>query len=228
MTERPIMYSGMMVRQVLADLKTKTRRLAKPRRKRNSLLEVFDEAPNGFTWTDSYIKDPGNREWLLQEAPCRPGDTLWVRENFRLPTQFDGHLAINVKENVKIHYEATGEPSEVGSPYGRLRPSIHMPRFRSRITLTCLDVQVERLHEITDEDAIAEGITKENVIVGAHNWGKGHVEETADRFFYPGCPQEGFDDPITAFQHLWEVLHGEGSWAKNPLLWVISFERCPA
>lgn len=220
MTDRPLLFSGAMIRQARADLKTKTRRLAKPRRRHASLLELDETSANGFLFADSYIKDPGNRDWLLKEAPCLPGDTLWVRENFMPAIDAGGG-----DWRYAADYDADGV-----AHMARLRhwiPSIHMPRVASRITLRCDDVQVERLHDITDADAVAEGITTQNVIVDAHCAGGRHTEVTADRFFYPGCPDEGFETPIDAFRHLWEKLHGLDSWKTNPMLWVISFERVP-
>lgn len=226
MADRPIMFSGMMVRSIQAEPpKEKTRRLAKARR-RASILATEENADGLImAWTDGYILDPGNAEWLMQDAPCAAGDTLWVRENFRLPAQFNSNTPINVKENVKIHYEADGAPSTVGAPFGKLRPSIHMPRFRSRLTLDCLSVRCERLNDCTEEEAIAEGIWMQNVIVGAHCYGGRHFEETADRFFYPDCREDGFESALKAYVALWEHLHGAGSWALDPLVWVIGFRR---
>lgn len=90
-----------------------------------------------------------------------------------------------------------GERSPEGK-YRRWRPSIHMPRAASRITLEITDIRVERLQNISSEDAIAEGIQ--------------HTGTFAD-------------DPIRSFQNLIESIHGAGYWQTNPWMWVVEFKK---
>lgn len=222
MKEQGILFSAPMVNAILRDEKTQTRRIARSRR-RVSILAVEEDGAQ--EWADSFITDPANRDWLLEEALARPGATLWVRENFRLPAQFDGNRPSNVKTNVTIHFEANGQPRKGGAPFGKLRPSIHLPRERARITLVMADVRVERLWSITEADALAEGITHQRVIVGASCASGRHVEEEADRYFYDGCHEDGFETAVDAYCALWEHVNGAGSWEVDPLVWVYTFAR---
>jgi hypothetical protein len=160
MTERPIIFSGPMVRALLADRKTMTRRLAtSPLRK------------------------------------CEPGDRLWVRESYS-----ESHPGPVYKAD---------NPNSDGWGW---RPSIHMPRSASRITLEVTAVKIERLQEITPADAEAEGVFQ-------------HVAEySIDKIFRD-------DRAATArlyFLDLWEKLHGLGSWDANPEVVAISFRRATA
>lgn len=221
MSDRPILFSGMMVRSIRADQKTQTRRGAKPRR-RVSLLAKEEDGSN--VWTDSYIMDPGNREWLLKDAPCREGDVCWLRENYRLDVHYDPVKPTLVTPQAAVRYEADGAKRGDGV-FGKIRPSMFMRRCWSRETIFCNDIRIERLQAITEADAIAEGITCENVIVDTHCAGGFHHEVTADRYFYPDCPDEGFKTAVDAYRHLWEHLNGPESWAEDQLVWVISFSR---
>ena len=125
---------------------------------------------------------------------------------------------------------------EVGGPYishpnddlwdadwmGKTRVSIHMPRAASRITLEIVSVRVERLQDISEEDAIAEGVYCENVIVSSYY---GHHEVGEYLYFFHGGPDEGFESAVDAYAALWDSINGEGSWEKNPWVWVIEFRR---
>lgn len=219
MIEKPILFSTPMVRAIQAGTKTQTRRLAKQRR-RVSLFEMDAGEP---MWADCFITDEGNRDWLLSEAPVRPGEGLWVREAFRFDRAYDTSKPSEVNERAAIWYEAGGVLG--AGVAGKLRPGMFMPRPFSRIDLTCTDVRVDRLQAITEEDALAEGITVDNVIVGSNCYGGVHCEETADRAFYEGGAREGYEDAVTAYRALWESLHGHGSFEANPLVWKIKFQH---
>lgn len=133
MAERPILFSGAMVRAILAGTKTQTRRVVKPGR-----LVRF---------TKDVIELRGDPAWL----PCpygRPGDRLWVRETWGYNPDFPGLLG-------HACYRADAGHEHDGI---RWRPSIHMPRAASRIMLDVTGVRVERLQSITNRDALAEGI----------------------------------------------------------------------
>lgn len=215
MTERPILFSAPMIHGIQADRKTQTRRVAKPRRRCSLLAGQGSSKPE---WSDSYIMDPGNRDWLLDEAPCRPGDALWVREAWRADVAYDGMPPRDLAPQVAVFYEAGGVAG-AGVP-GRLRASMHMPRWASRITLTCTDVRVERLNDCTEADALAEGV----VYDPNHDW-----------FHVPGIEHPNPDFPVLArataremYAALWDTINGSGEWLRNPLVWVISFERVRA
>jgi hypothetical protein len=226
--ERPILFSGPMVRAILAGRKTQTRRIVKFSREvwKQPLPHVeyaddgmpiwFSSPPHGLRH-----RDP---EYFKRGYPCpygRPGDRLWVRETWQ-PTAHGKGLG------TEIHYHAD-ESSEwrhgfVTNPSNKhWRPSIHMPRWASRITLEITGVRVERLNEISEEDAIAEGA--ELNACDPKQW-------TPDMGYLPRCPHypDGCDcDPaFTArdwFSDLWESINGPGSWAENPWVWVVEFRR---
>lgn len=177
--ERPILFSGPMVRAILDGRKTQTRRIVKPQPKGTPELGGF-----GRLWFDG--RDDMNCPHGL------PGDRMWVRETFAIVNKDCGPVAV---------YCADGEfqPDYIGH---RWSPSIHMPRWASRISLEVISVRVERLCGITEADAKAEGA--EPSIVGAD---LDHLKYRA------------------GFQTLWESINGDGSWALNPWVWVLEFKR---
>jgi hypothetical protein len=221
--ERPILFSGPMVRAILDGRKTQTRRVVK------SLLGIgkihaFDKCETfGWDYTFCDKRDRWNDLSLSQLIErCRhgkPGDRLWVREAFRLPVVFDGESPQTVgkkcvesgyrKPWAPIRYEAGGGDRllemlcDFGGKWGKNRVSIHMPRWASRITLEITSVRVERLDDISEADAIAEGVSNDMPIV----W------------------ESGDDTPRGLFGELWESINGEGSWDLNPWVWVIEFQK---
>ena len=178
MKERPILFNAPMVRAILANTKTQTRRVVKAR---------------DLEWMDVHqgLREPDNAERCPHG---QPGDRLWVRETF-------GHFERNENfaPGCEVFYRADGE-SLAMEPW---RPSIHMPRWASRITLEIARVRVERLRACNEADAIAEGAP----------WAA------------CGAPQEGSHK--AGFAQLWEQINGHGSWEANPWVWVIEFRRLP-
>ena len=155
MKERPILFSAPMVRALLAGTKTQTRRVVKM--KSHQQIEQRDD---GRDWPWMYDGERDADYWMA--CPYgQPGDRLWVRETFR------GCRAYEVQGyppkdwgNKPIWFEADGAPP--GRPdqwASRSRPSIHMPRWASRITLEVTGVRVETLGVISHEDALAEGVS---------------------------------------------------------------------
>lgn len=182
MKERPILFSAPMVRTILAGTKTQTRRAVK-------------HAP---------ALHHGNTAWDMTICPYgRPGDRLWVREAHtfcpRLPSMKKWS---HTPEEARVIYGT--DDVWMSGPYGpfqpKKRPSIHMPRWASRITLEVVAVRVERLNEITAGDCIAEGI----------------IESEAPQYVF------GLWE---AYRDLWESINGPGSWIANPWVWVIEFRR---
>lgn len=221
MKERPIIFSAQMVRALLAGTKTQTRRAMKPQPSDSWSPFSFGEVHkmrdgefvldrNGGPIVIGY--GPSNEDG--DEAyPCpygQPGDQLFVRENYRLCAEADGVPARDTNEAYRIWYEADA-PHQPG--FGKLRPSIHMPRWASRINLEITDIRVERLQDISDEDAAAEGC----VAMEGCMW---HTFEEADAGI-PMHPHTARD----AYEALWESINGEGSWDKNPWVWCITFRR---
>lgn len=176
------------------------------------------------------------RGWITRTAPPpnlpryerQPGDRLWVRETWGACDYFDNTAPRDLPHFAAIKYFADGSIVGATAGYGlihKARPSIHMPRQFSRILLEIVDVRVERLQDISESDALAEGISCENVIVSCHCHGGHHVEESADRYFFDGCQDEGFRSAADAYAGLWESINGPGSWAANPWVWCLTFKR---
>jgi hypothetical protein len=198
--ERPILFSGPMVRAILAGAKTQTRRVAKVTPFATEIRPAQGaEAPRG-TWV-AFYREAGvacGREegGTITRCPYGvPGDRLWVRETW-----------CGGQHETGFQYRADWPDHDFGPGW---RPSIHMPRAASRILLEVTDVRVERLQEISEADAQSEG---------------------AENGFYDGPHWEPTDDPdcagcVDGFRILWESINGAGSWHANPWVWVVSFKR---
>lgn len=196
--QKPMLFSTPMVQALLAGRKTQTRRILKPQ------PHTVDDSGR---W---YRMPSGGSSLNCHDCPYGVlGDLLWVRETW-YAAPYDRDI---------LGYVADGDhPHEM--PY-RVVPSIHMPRKFSRLTLRVTGVRVERLQEISDADANAEGV----------EW------ESADP---PFCYVPGiWPHSITAvgieemrsgherasYGKLWDHINGAGSWAANPLVWALTFER---
>ena len=197
MKERPIIFSGPMVRALLDGNKTQTRRVVKMKPHHQ-----IEERDNGTPWPWMYDGDRDADSWMA--CPYgQPGDRLWVRESFcKIIGQSGGWI--------ETDYQATYTHGfRLGDSLGlkkRWTPSIHMPRAASRITLEITSVRVERLQDISEADAQAEGVTDDGSLV---------------------TDLDGKDrgGTIAAYATLWEVINGVGSWDDNPWVWVVSFKR---
>ncbi len=202
MSERPILFSAPMVRALLAGTKTQTRRVLRP------------QPLGGVPELAQYLVAHGHYRWHSDECEegeawkCpygQPGDRLWVREAWRiLGDSPDDTLDMFDRDDVQ--YRADDDQSYID----KYRPSIHMPRRFSRITLEVAGVRVERLQDISEADAIAEGIHKP---AGSQFW---HSDFNTQ---LPG------DTPQWAYRNLWESINGHGSWDANPWVWCVSFRR---
>lgn len=203
MADRPILFSAPMVRALLAGTKTQTRRPVKPQPD----YICQDGTPARSTDTAKV------RRGQMMTIPCpygQPGDRLWVREShwwFR--DEHDpviGYFPPKLTAD-DVKYRADGEVQ------GRTwRPSIHMPRWASRITLEVTTVRVERLQDISEADSVAEGIESA--------YGEWRDYRTDPAINYPVCLT-----PCASYQTLWESINGPGSWEANPWVWVVSFKR---
>jgi hypothetical protein len=226
MKERPILFSALMVRAILDGSKTQTRRVVhNPHRNDGGF--VLQDYGKGFWPYRSHDGESGcylDRQKdgdYYSEAPLRcpygqPGDRLWVRETWAAPHSEDGRPPRAIQcDQMRIHYLASeGRGGLVW------RPSIHMPRWASRITLEITGVRVERLWEISEADAIAEGIGSITVSDGGESrWVNYNQPESK------GC---SFGDARSSYRSLWDEINGQGSWDANPWVWVVEFERLEA
>ena len=219
MTERPILFSGPMVRALLAGQKTQTRRIVKPQPPVEAVsagvISSGNPEANGlWSWLDST-----DIEWASQiggDFRCPyglPGDSLWGRETWQLHERFTdvgrvvyaataGRSWTEAHQDIPIAKvgDCRAKPFQQG-----FRPSIHMPRWASRLTLDVTAVRVERLHDISEVDAEAEGVQEPSLvpILGA------------------------FWSSRDGYAKLWEHINGKGSWAANPWVWVVTFEVRP-
>lgn len=196
-----------MVRALLDGRKTQTRRILKP--KKNACL--IDGG-----WTDDYVLDPGNREWLERYYRFRVGDRLYVRETWRALNRFNSYP---VAAGSIVAYEADDNHGDrLPAPPGRMgrkRPSIHMPRWASRLTLIVTDVRVQRLCDITDEDATAEGFKsgRLNDGFGPRDIGGGYTVES------PGTHASA----VGMFLLTWQELHPEWDGYSSPWIVALTF-----
>ncbi|MGP2500460.1 morphogenetic protein [Pantoea ananatis] len=193
-----------MVRAVLDGGKTQTRRILKVQPHAGIRNSVF---------VKSGYEDGHGKELVCPFGAV--GDRLWVRETWaRYNIDQDSH---------DIAYRAT--TPEDWPKEGRWRPSIHMPRWASRITLEITGVRVERLNNISESDAIAEGLAEISKDGRIYKYG------VPDRDGYPGTDDYGWPwhewerYPISAYSKLWKSIYGEESWQANPWVWVIEFKR---
>lgn len=201
-------------------------------------------------WCD--VRDARLRELL----PYAPGDRLYVRENFSvfsddygwdyyverqchepdrtivyaadrasgpMVNDRDWQPPRNAKRTVCGPLDGDETYTEIG-----IIPCIYLPRWASRLTLLVTDVRVQRLQEMSAGDAEAEGLIYQNVITGAHGATGVHIEETADRWWNGTEPDdfEGHDDPVDAFEALWNSLHDKvcERWDDNPWIVTVSFD----
>jgi hypothetical protein len=215
MKERPILFSGAMVRAILDGTKTQTRRVIKnapPNARCAHWARPQGDRWRG--WAGALFFEgvtPESRGLASIRCPYgAPGDRLWVRETWcdsYIDPVDDRRIIGDVNEDgyVFTAYRADGW-LEAPSDDGRWCPSIHMPRHRSRITLEITDVRVERVQDISRADEIAEGVAP-------------FREDAPDEL------PEGIK--FRAFSALWDSINdarGFG-WAENPWVWVVSFRR---
>lgn len=224
--DRPILFNADMVRALLDGRKTQTRRVMKPQPEPTpddypgpkghwwpcntvqSMVHIEDEVQNGKEWSG------------FAAAICpygQAGDRLWVRETFAYAGEEgttdgapnDDWRPANPSFLPEIHrcwYRAT----DGHSADGFWKPSIHMPRWASRITLEIVSVRVERLKQISERDALQEGIG----LVLADDWPD------------PKAMSEAVAKSRRAgFKLLWESINGAESWTANPWVWVVEFKR---
>lgn len=208
--ERAILFKAAMVRAIQEDRKTQTRRIVKPQPSRS--LFHLECLPSG-EWRDEEVS--------LGKCPYgKSGDELFVKETWRTSKEWDAlkpselPIANEFMVSPFIAYEADGPSKEL---HGKTRVSIFMPRWASRITLQIESVRAERLQDITDADAKAEGIGRET------KRGVEWFDIYPKPKDYPGAT----NDPRMSYRTLWEDINGTGSWERDAakFVWVLKFRR---
>lgn len=211
MTDRPILFSGPMIRAIRSGKKTQTRRVIPVQ---PSEMEIADHQIGGaivdaeafpdrpYVWLNGHDGSPVMP--IINPPKYLPGDRLWVREQWsgdwcwRLMKPADRGKT-GSPSATQAWYWADGDPDH--GHWEKLRPSIHMPRWASRLTLAVTDVRVERLKDISREDCVAEGCA---------GW--------------VAADQEDGEMPEEEFQDLWNTLNADRApWASNPWVVAITF-----
>ncbi|MDZ4055924.1 MAG: hypothetical protein U1D69_03005 [Polynucleobacter sp.] len=223
MKSRPILFKDDMVRAILEGRKTQTRRVVK--------------LPRNHAWGNFFDgqicpeNDLSSLGFSVDELRCpygKPGDQLWVREAWQGPILDSEEHEAQCREDGPEAFKKPGfcvyratdlldaidfDGNEIG-----WRPSIHMPRWASRITLEITSVRVERLQDISEADAKAEGVEGHYVEDGWY-W-RNYLLTEEDAAISPmlNCPKE-------SFRSLWQSINGLSSWNTNPWVWVMEFKR---
>jgi hypothetical protein len=229
--EHPIIFSGESVRAILAGEKTQTRRTVRTQPSDAAasagVIASASDSNGLWSWLDSTdLMDAGIVGDAFRCPYGVPGDRLWVRETFALedcrevgwyePPHHDGR-PIRVEQAaesetwwIQPHYRATDRPPDLcdprhdGEPGPCWRSPLFMSRWASRLTLEIDSVRIERLQEISEEDAEAEGVTMEEAL----RW---KVPNQRD-----------------VYHEVWECLNGKRApWNSNPWVWVVTFSRMP-
>lgn len=230
MKERPILFSAPMVRAILEGRKTQTRRVVRKQFGPDAEpAEVAATSPEGWQITGH------SGLWWDDAGACiddaircpygQPGDRLWVREAFRTEEGYD-----RIKPS-RLPVAGQGETLAVpfwydaglsGGPYskypeglrpGKYRPGMFMPRAASRILLEVTGIRVERIADISEADAAAEGLYNDGDVPFNGPW------------FIDQHDTQGYSMATDCYCALWEQINGAGSWFENPWVWVIEFRQ---
>lgn len=204
--EKPILFSGPMVRAILEGWKSQTRRVVKPC---GSRITNDIHAPNSR---------PRDFEAIKKFCPWgAPGDRLWVKETWGTPPQLDVLKPTSLANGAPIEYRAGGTNikhiAHVLDPVKRWRSSLFMCRWMSRLTLEIVAVRVERLQDISEYDCAAEGCCDRTPL---------QDNEPAGKFI---GSRHHWSAVRLRYEALWESINGPGSWAANPWVWVIEFKK---
>lgn len=227
MKERPMIFNGEMVRAILDGRKTQTRRMLTPRH-----LEMIGKAAQvGECYPlESGQQHANSQSYYREWCPFGVvGDRIWVRETWA-DVNHEGCPAVAYRAdsevrdlneedgdeqdpNLEKYWFANWYPDLISGTEGKWTPSIHMPRWASRITLEITGVRVERLQNISNEDVDAEGFA-------------GDYPTSALPSLFPGEPSDWSHLSMRdCYGVLWKSIYGEESWKANPWVWVIDFRR---
>lgn len=243
MSEHGIIYQAWGIRAILAGIKTQTRRIIPglgniwhiDRLLGEWALSEPPERWDGKEWPWRWMgrRPPVEGDWIWQlqtdvdnfaTYPMRcpygvAGDKLWARETWATYQCMDKEPPRMTGEQSAFWYRADGEACNLAGLHsevrGKWRPSIHMPRWASRITQTITEIRVQRVQEITEEDAIAEGVGSSEVCKMLATPAGG------------GDPDSGYElallqSPLLAYRDCWNEINGPESWERNPWVWAIT------
>lgn len=227
MTDRPILFSAPMVRALLDRRKTQTRRILKapvPQAPALDNVHPAHVAKHAVPYLDAYCSANRTRLnprdmsskwcwWTRDDRQClpvfdvryTPGDRLWVKESWRTEARHDRIKPIELARDALISFDADYDEEPNDGCRGRNRVSIHMPRWASRLTLTVTGVRVQRLQEISLNDAWAEGC------------------EIRQFWLFGANQEERNNIGRNVYRSLWEDINGAGSWSANPWIVAITF-----
>ena len=219
MTDKPIIFQGHSVLALLSGEKTQTRRVIKPQ----PIEDIAPEDCTGYTYFDGTRDKDGVH--ITKWTKYCPGMRLWVKETWGVfdHCNYDG---TNMGHEFAICYKADGDDGEAyWKDSGlhniielvadeRWRNPMFMPRWASRITLEITDVRIQRLHDISEEDAMAEGVLE---------WRDGRLAGyESDNPMHCGC----IASPIECYAAMWEQINGKKyPWESNPWVYALSFSK---
>lgn len=227
MPDKPIIFSAPMIRALLAGTKTQTRRV---------LTHACDDPPAyvAFGGVVALDEDDTPYQWPRTHSI---GDRLWVRETCRAVEHEDGSDAVEFLADSACtriantmqaadqwlglyHYGARGPDRE--NREGQKVPPIHMPRWASRLTLTVTDVRVQRVQDISEDDAMSEGVCQFVEEQDGTGWGTTTPDDRRRMI------ANTYGTATVAFRHLWETINGPDAWDQNPWVAAYSFDvhRC--
>lgn len=211
-----MLFIPSMIEAILEDKKTQTRRILKKQPvKKDGFWNLV-----GAKWSETINQvTPAAKHSFYGKMPCKPGDVIWVREKYRyyMPEgASDFYYAYEIINDDYPNEQVIGYTPE--GNFEKWRPAKQMPRQGCRLFLKVLSVHAELLHEITEEDAIAEGCFEYGPF--GEYAGAPHPSAQTGGMLY-----RAYKEPIRAFQSIWEFISGENSWKENPWVWVIKFEK---
>lgn len=198
----PILFSTLMVQAILENRKTQTRRVIKLPNYHPSAVE---KQKDKMTIKDWILYD-GNQEVIGNlKCPYNLGDVLWVRETFAAAN------SLTKGGNEFSHYVFKADNNSLHNHF-KWKPSLFMPKEACRLFLKIKSIRVQQLHDISEEDAIAEGVESKD-----NQW--------RDYYYKDSEPIFGTRTATRSFRTLWYLINGVDSFLQNPFVWVYEFEK---